>query len=52
MSKTIGNPKLTWNLINELTGAQNLNNNAGSINYIDIMVNVFMLRIIFSNNFL
>lgn len=34
-SKVAGSPKLTWNLINKLTGAKNVNNNAGNIIYIN-----------------
>jgi len=34
-SKTIESPKLTWKLINELTGAKNVNNNAERINSIN-----------------
>lgn len=34
-SEIAGSPKLTWNLINELTGAKNVNNNAGNIIYIN-----------------
>ncbi|KAF0711659.1 Uncharacterized protein FWK35_00033409, partial [Aphis craccivora] len=33
--KVAGSPKLTWNLINKLTGAKNVNNNAGNLIYIN-----------------
>jgi len=47
-SKTVRCPKLTWNLIYELTGAKIVNNNSGKI----IPINNNDLRINVNQNYL